>query len=76
VIAVIEVTTGPITITVESVPDPFGRSVDEVFTAVATNTRVFISFMSPAMFNGGGNTQITFSALTGKYGLFRLTKST
>lgn len=75
IILVVEVTTGPMTITVEGVPDPYGRSADEVFTAVATGKSVFVSFMAPAMFNSGGNAEVTFSVDTGKYGLFRLTKS-
>lgn len=54
---------GALTVTVNGVPDPFGRSTNEVTTIPAAKVGL-ITMTNPAMFNSGGSISITLSAIT------------
>lgn len=66
------------TATLKAVADPDGRggaTVSDVAIVVPTLQIGLFPFMSPAMFNSGGNATVTLSATTSvKLGLYRLTK--
>jgi hypothetical protein len=65
-------------VTAVAVPDPYGRTSNETIQlpiGTVTPQFGFMSFANPAMFNSGGQAQITFDTLNGTYALLRLTKA-